>query len=64
MHQRVAALPEAVSDDDVIVGRKRDAEVAHRAASCCSIQPISFDFRAQITLPMRNVGIRTLASLA
>ena len=63
-HRGLAGLAQALAKRDVIPGQEPVQGIHHRAASCCSIQSRSLDFRAQITLPIRKVGIRTLASPA
>src|SRR5690606_12472306 len=63
VHQRLATLPDPVAEHDVIVGAdEQRGDIAHRRPSCRSIHSISVDLRAQITLPMRKTGMRTLAS--
>src|SRR5690606_907375 len=63
VHQRLATIPDPVAEHDVIVGAdEQRGDLTHRMPSCRSIHSISVDLRAQMTLPMRKTGMRTLAS--
>jgi hypothetical protein len=67
-HDQIQHLGSAVTDRiaiaDVVIGRDEEGRDSHCAPSWISIQSRSLDFRAQITLPILKVGIRTLASPA